>query len=886
MNGDTGWVLNRSGTVQALSFAGRTLAIAGKPYRITEGEATVLASHETHRFIAVGNKFGTVSVVDPAHENVLHSDTRTHSDQITEIVWYGPAQMVTGSRDGTIAFWKVTAGELSVQFRVPCSSSVTDLSASSDGKTLYVTCSGDESVQVFHLAELDSQFATLGIDENAAKNIAAVGSPKDAPTGPSQAKENTSRSRKAETPVPTIDYTAERAAAEWVLSIGGTVTIAGHDGREASYEKGHLPEPEFLVREVRIDGATRFSNASLLKLRSCRALVALNLSNLPSLTDDGLTAIEGSEIRSLTIEACPSLTDKVVTSIAKLSRLDSLRLNAGSLTDECLSRLSPLKEMTRVTIAEPGITNAGLAKLAEACPRISFLDISSAPQQRSTGIALAGFRGLTEAHLNGHQFSAQAVQSINALASLKTLHLVHSVSDDNISLLGRLSGVTNLSIQSNSTEDRTELSPRIYAKSNWPPAMTSLDFVGSKVSPQNYDLIHLAQLKQLRVLGLDCRQTVPRYTPSSVTRFRRLRPDVLLTDEGEPPANAAIQYADERLAAQWVLSVGGTLELRDTEGNPLPFADGKLPDTSFFVDACGFRPGIHDFNNADLSKLAACRKLTRLHLINLAELTDVGVYSLRGICVRELVVVNCPLLTDKSLASIGQFYDVENFTAQGVAFTDAGVAALKPLDTLREINLSTTQITDAGLIRLAEACPGITTLDMIISPNGQQTIQGVSRFHQLTHLFINGSQFTDEAVVIVNSIPTLNNLTISCPINDAIIARLPKLTSVHTLGLGSNGNESAAQMSPTFLSDIKWPASLQNLFLSGGAVSPRDEDLVILAKYDHLRTIGVGGAKEASHPARWTYAGFLKLRELRPDISIGIDHLFYESGKPLPPTPP
>ncbi len=766
---------------------------------------------------------------------------------------------------------------------------MSDIAPTADKQAVYVACSDETSLRVYDLAVIDRELKEL-FSKSAPLAPSGSESPQSQPDLANRDEEIIDRvvfgAGQDKSTEPVINYATETEVAEWVTSLGGTVTIADRNGDVIPFEAGELPQQKYLVRGVRFDGAARVTNVGLAKLRGCRALTTLELVNLPQLTDEVFVALEGIGLRELTIEQCPALTDNVVVSIAKLSRLESLTLGAGSLTNACLPHLGPLKKLSAVTIAEPGITNAGLTKLAEACPRLTTLDIASSPHSGLTAIAMASFGELREVRLGGPQLTEDALAALNALPDLTTLSLNHSISDETVRRLGQLTGITKLSIQSEALDDRTVLSPSIYSQVTWPRSLRHLVLVGSKVAPRDDDLFAFSQLPQLHGLELNCRQSAPRYTLLGLARFRRQRPTATLIDLGEPTEAPTVNYAAERAAAEWVLSVGGTLGLRDTEGKPLPFADGKLPDSSFLVDACGFFSNVHHFNNADLSKLAACRKLSTLHLIGLAELTDEGVDSLRGLCVRELQVINCPLLTDKSLASIGQFYDVENFNAQSVAFTDAGIAALKPLDTLREINLSTTQITDAGLIQLAEACPGIARLDIATSPNGQQTLHGVSRFHQLTHLVINGNQFTDEAVDIVNSIPTLSNLTIGCPFNDAIIARLPKLTSVHTLQLASNGSESAAQMSPSFLSDTQWPASLQNLFLSGGAVSPRDEDLVILAKYALLRTIAVDGAKEASHPARWTYAGFLKLRELRPDIQIGIDHLYYESGKPLPPTPP
>ncbi len=891
MNGtDVGWAVTIRSELRKFRLGSDRVEITNHVQVPGEGNTRICRINPSNSQLAIGKADGTVVLYDTAKETFGPLMTEGHSDSVQAMLWLNEHRLITGSRDGWFSIWDVSdAGQLSLWYKLQLKAPVSDIAPTADKQAVYVACSDETSLRVYDLAVIDRELKELFSESK--------------PVAPSDSESNRSQpdlaSRDEEiidrvvfgagqdkSTEPVINWATEKEVAEWVTSLGGTVTIANRNGEEIPHEAGELPQQKYLVRDIRIDGAAKVTNAELAKLRGCRALTTLELVNLPQLTDEAFTTLEGIGLRELTIEQCPALTDNATISIAKLSRLESLRLGAGSLTDACLPQLGPLKKLSQVTIAEPGITNAGLAKLAEACPRLTTLDIASSPHPGLTAIAMASFGELREVRLSGPQLTDAAIPALNSLPELTTLSLNHSISDETVRRLGQLTGITKLSIQSDTLDDRTVLSRSIYSQVTWPHSLSHLILVGSKVAPGDDDLFAFSQLPQLHGLELNCRQSVPRYTPLGLARFRRQRPTATLIDLGEPTEAATVDYAAERAAAEWVLSVGGTLGLKDTEGNTLPFADGKLPDTSFLVDACGFSSKVHHFNNADLSKLVACRKLNALHIMHLAELTDEGVFNLRGIGVRELQVLYCPLLTDNSLVSIGRFYDVKSFYAQGVAFTDAGIAALKPLDTLREIGVSTTAITDAGLIRLAEACPEITWLDMTKSPNGQQTIRGVSRFHRLTNLIINGNQFTDEAVDIVNSIPTLGTLTIDYPIDNTIIARLPRLNSVFTLQLRSNGNETAAQMSPSFLSDIQWPASLQMLYLSGGAVSPRDEDLVKLAQHANLKGITVGDTNDSSHPPRWTYAGFLKLRKLRPDIWIMIDRLHYASGQPLPPSPP
>jgi WD40 repeat protein len=347
----------------------------------------------------------------------------------------------------------------------------------------------------------------------------------------------------------------------------------------------------------------------------------------------------------------------------------------------------------------------------------------------------------------------------------------------------------------------------------------------------------------------------------------------------------AINYAAERKAAEWVLSIGGQVTINDIDGKPLALRDGKLPDTDFTLDTVNVVEPPR-FTNEGLSKLSACRKFTSLSLARVAKLTDSGFSHLKQARVRDLLLDGCPLLTDGVMDTVATLEGLESISLQRIKVTDAGIAAFAPLKWLRTINVATSQITDAGLLELALICPKIDSMSIDWSPDGKQSVRGIARFQHLMQFIINGGQLTDDAVVVVNSIPTLNILTIRSPMNDLTIKRLSMLKALRVLRLDSTGDESVARFSATILNDIEWPRGLQALYFNGSAVSPRDEDLLYLAKSPNLKVIGVGCLKEARHLQHYTHSGLVKLRELRPDLHIEVEHVAYEPGKPLPPTAP
>lgn len=355
----------------------------------------------------------------------------------------------------------------------------------------------------------------------------------------------------------------------------------------------------------------------------------------------------------------------------------------------------------------------------------------------------------------------------------------------------------------------------------------------------------------------------------------------LTRNDSDRPLAPAANYSAERKAAEWVLSIGGQITINGENGEPLALRDGKLPDADFTLDAVNLAEPPR-FTNEGLSRLNACRRFNSLRLAQVAKLTDQGFAHLKHSRVRELILDGCPLLTDGVMESVATLQGLESLSVQRMKVTDAGIAALAPLKWLRTVNVATSQITDAGLLELARICPDIRDVRIDWS-TGSQSVSGIARFHRLTQLQINGRQLTDDAVIIVNSIPNIGVLIVRAPMNDDTVRRLGSLKTVREFQLDSTADESAVHFSPTIFSDVEWPEGLHAFYFNGSAVSPRDEDLLHLASLPDMKVIGVSSVKESRHLQRYTRSGLVKLRESRPDLHIEVEHVVYEPGKPSPP---
>jgi len=155
--------------------------------------------------------------------------------------------------------------------------------------------------------------------------------------------------------------------------------------------------------------------------------------------------------------------------------------------------------------------------------------------------------------------------------------------------------------------------------------------------------------------------------------------------------------AADRAAAEYVLSVGGTLRVKGDGDARTARAAADLPKERFVVTSASLegRPA----TDAGLAAIKGLQKIERLYFQDV-KLTDAGLAHVLG----------CKALTELSL--------------HGTAVTDAGMVGLKNLPELRRLSLQGTTITDAGLDHLA-GCKGLTNLDV---RGTRVTAAGLDRF--------------------------------------------------------------------------------------------------------------------------------------------------------------
>jgi formylglycine-generating enzyme required for sulfatase activity/WD40 repeat protein/serine/threonine protein kinase len=158
----------------------------------------------------------------------------------------------------------------------------------------------------------------------------------------------------------------DRRAAEWVLSIGGSVRIHMEGKAQDIADIQSLPKGKFFV--VRFD--LNKMKATDDGLQNLRGLTMLNnpILNNTSIGDRGLKVLtEISSIQYLAL-ALTRVTDAGLVQLKSLDQLKSLRLDGTRITDAGLEHLCELKTLQIVQLNATKVTEAGVKKLSAALP--------------------------------------------------------------------------------------------------------------------------------------------------------------------------------------------------------------------------------------------------------------------------------------------------------------------------------------------------------------------------------------------------------------------------------------------------------------------------------------------------------------------------------------
>ncbi len=327
-------------------------------------------------------------------------------------------------------------------------------------------------------------------------------------------------------------------------------------------------------------------------------------------------------------------------------------------------------------------------------------------------------------------------------------------------------------------------------------------------------------------------------------------------DSGKRKGDPANSNPDRR-AAEWVLSIGGAIKIRqDGQERDIQTAKG-VPGASFEVVLVNLTAN-RKVDDAGLEHLKGLNKLTEL-VLDGTQVSDAGLVRLKGLTELTELYLNRTRVSDAGLEHLKGLTKLTHLHLSGTQVSDAGLDRVKALTNLKDLALGGTQVSNAGLKHLKgltnltnltlwttrvsdtglEDLKGLTNLTRLDLSNTQVSDAGLDHLKGLTNLsglYLDGTQVSDAGLDHLKGLTNLTGLVLGgTQVSDAGLDHLKGLTNLTGLVLGGT------QVSDAGLDHLKGLTNLTNLSLAGTQVS--DAGLEHLKRLTNLTNLDLGGTQ-------------------------------------------
>ena len=359
----------------------------------------------------------------------------------------------------------------------------------------------------------------------------------------------------------------DRAAAKWVLSLGGTVTIQA-DGKKLSpktlaelpaspfsltevvLEKPRIPADQAFnltplarlpeLAQVQLKGAVfrdellsplttlpklnflgchfcSVTDESVSQLKKMPALTRLDLHSVKGFTGRRFGELADTAINWLVLQECP-LSPEGLGQIARCHKLKFLDIGETGMTDADIRVLAALDQLSELHLENMPITSTGLARLAPLI-HLQYLNWSLPRENAAAQVAdIAGIFPHLAAISLGKGSPPEGVTAFSAFRKLTRFEINNgAATDDLLQALLKVPQVQHLWLRSPGSISDTGIG-HLAAH----PALQEV-FLENDHRITDAGLLNLAPLKSLRLLRIIRCEKI---TPTGIDAFTKARPDV------------------------------------------------------------------------------------------------------------------------------------------------------------------------------------------------------------------------------------------------------------------------------------------------------------------------------------------------------------------------
>ena len=493
---------------------------------------------------------------------------------------------------------------------------------------------------------------------------------------------------------PSRPMSRARAAAEWVISLGGGVTIDA-EPRRWIRSPADLPAGSWSLVEVDLENKVKVDDAGLKILAGLNGINGINLSNT-AISDRGVNELAASTGFKAIILLGTNVTDEGLCVLADRVRLEFVCLSHTKITDAGMKQLARIAPLSNIDLEGTKITDAGLRHLS-ALPNLQLLGLRGT-HITDTGLKDLNAPALIHLNLGNTSVSDAGLVGLARLKNLEDLRLEGTtVTDNGLKHLTRIAGLKSLSL-SGSVGDA---GGRALSKL---PELRVIHLSGAGVTDASLEA--LANCSILEDVWL----TATKVTDAGVKALQRVRPNCRVHRQGEAvkASSPSRPSADELAAARWVFSLDGRI-VAERDGVQHAFGSGEEEPSSPWALTEVHLVGHGGVEDAGLKHLSRLPDLRQIHLGS-TRVGDEGLRYLGALPLLEVLGVAETRVTDPGLRSLSGLKRLRVVDLNRTAVTDAGIESLVGLP-LKRIRLNGTAVTDAGLKSLAKFA-GLEQLDL------------------------------------------------------------------------------------------------------------------------------------------------------------------------------
>lgn len=169
--------------------------------------------------------------------------------------------------------------------------------------------------------------------------------------------------------------------------------------------------------------------------------------------------------------------------------------------------------------------------------------------------------------------------------------------------------------------------------------------------------------------------------------------------------------------------------------------------------------GGNDLTDKGIRAVAELPQLTLLNLINLFEVTDLGLDKIADVGTLERLTLNGLNITDRGLKRFGRLHNLKHLDLRSLPITDEALKVLKTLKQLEELDLSKTKITDLGCAELVDL-PALKLLNLEGAAVGNDGVKLLSGSKSLTSLNLSDTKIDDEGLRHISAFEKLDGLSL------------------------------------------------------------------------------------------------------------------------------